>query len=410
MGIKVFKKHNPISYQEINAVKKVMATGNLSGFVADWGKEFYGGPQVNKFEKQCQRYFKIKYAISVNSWTSGLICAVGALDIEPGDEIILSPWTMSACAAAILHWNAIPVFADISKETFCIDPESIQKNITKKTKAIMTVDIFGQSSPMQEILLLAKKYNLKVISDSAQAIGSKYKNKFTGTLADIGGFSLNYHKFIHTGEGGVLVTNNYILSEKMKMIRNHAESILKERKNFPPQNMIGYNFRMGEIEAAIGIQQLKKLNKILKNNQLVVKKLIKNLKNLKGLIFPKTPDYTTNVFYVLPIIYSEKLTGVDIKKIVFLLKKSGVPIEQKYQNLHLLPLFQKKIAYGKNNFPWSYYKSRKNVSYKKGICPNAEAFNVDSFMYIPVTSYNFSSQDIKFITKKFKYVWNKCSI
>ena len=91
MNLRVFKKHNPISYQEINAVKKVMATGVLSGFVADWGKEFYGGPQVNKFEKQCQKYFKIKYAISVNSWTSGLICAVGALDIEPGDEIILSP-------------------------------------------------------------------------------------------------------------------------------------------------------------------------------------------------------------------------------------------------------------------------------------------------------------------------------
>jgi dTDP-4-amino-4,6-dideoxygalactose transaminase len=235
-------------------------------------------------------------------------------------------------------------------------------------------------------------------------------NKFAGTLADIGGFSLNYHKFIHTGEGGVLVTNNYVLSEKMKMIRNHAESILKERKNFPLQNMIGYNFRMGEIEAAIGIQQLKKLNKILKNNQLVVKKIINNLKNLNGLIFPKTPNYTTNVFYVLPIIYSEKLTGVDIKKIVFLLKKSGVPIEQKYQNLHLLPLFQKKIAYGKNHFPWSYYKSRKNVSYKKGICPNAEAFNNGSFLLIPVTSYNFSSADIEFITKKFKYVWNRCNI
>jgi perosamine synthetase len=408
MKTRAYKKHNPISRQEINAVTKVMRSGVLSSFVAEWGKEFYGGPLVKKFEKECQKYFKVKHAIAVNSWTSGLICAVGALDIEPGDEIILSPWTMSACAASILHWNAIPIFADINKETFCIDSKSIEKVITNKTRAIMAIDIFGQSCPMDEILLLAKKYNLKVISDTAQSIGAKYKNnKFAGTLADIGGFSLNYHKHIHTGEGGVIVTNNYALSERMKMIRNHAEAVLRKRKNFSLNNMIGYNFRMCEIEAAIGIQQLKKLNKIVNNNQLVVKKFINSLKDFHGLTLLKTPEYSTNVYYVLPILYSEKLTGFSFDKVIKELNKAGVPIAAGYQNLHLLPLFQKKIAYGKKGFPWSYSKSRKNINYNKGICPVAESLNKKSFMCLPVTSYDFSDADVKFITKQFQNIWNR---
>lgn len=115
---------------------------------------------------------------------------------------------MSACAAAVLHWNAIPVFADIELETFCICPKSIEKNITKKTKAIIVVDIFGHPANYREISKIAKKYNLKIICDAAQSPGSKYVGKYSGTVGDIGGFSFNYHKHIHTGEGGVIVTNN----------------------------------------------------------------------------------------------------------------------------------------------------------------------------------------------------------
>ena len=134
-----------------------------------------------------------------------------------------------------------------------------------------------------------------------------------------------------------IVTNNYALSERMKMIRNHAEAVLRKRKNFSLNNMIGYNFRMCEIEAAIGIQQLKKLNKIVNNNQSVVKKFINSLKGFHGLTFLKTPKYSTNVYYVLPILYSEKLTGFSFDKVIKELNKAGVPIVEGYQNLHLLP-------------------------------------------------------------------------
>ena len=123
-----FTKYNSIGEEEMIAVNQVMKTGVLSKFVASWNEDFYGGPKVQEFERTCERYFNVKHAITVNSWTSGLTAAVGAIGTQPGDEIIVSPWTMSASAAAILHWNAIPVFADIDRETFCIDPFSVERN------------------------------------------------------------------------------------------------------------------------------------------------------------------------------------------------------------------------------------------------------------------------------------------
>ena len=133
-----------------------------------------------------EKHFGVKHAISVNSWTSGLIAAVGALDLEPGDEIIVPPFAMCASATAILVWNAIPVFADIEPRTFCLSPESVEEKITDRTKAIMAVDIFGQSSDMDALIRIAKKYNLKIINDAAQAPNAMIGNSFTGCLGDIG--------------------------------------------------------------------------------------------------------------------------------------------------------------------------------------------------------------------------------
>ena len=170
-----FKIDNSIDHRDIRSVVKVMKSGVLSGFVASNNEFFRGGPQVRKFEKLWSKFFKSKYCISVNSWTSGLIACLGALDLEPGDEVITTPWTMCATATSILHWNCIPVFADIEKDTFCIDPKSVLKKISKKTKAILAVDIFGQSCDYASLLRISKKYNLKLICDSAQAILTKYK-------------------------------------------------------------------------------------------------------------------------------------------------------------------------------------------------------------------------------------------
>ena len=141
-----FLAYNPIGEEELRAVEEVVKSGVLSKYLGCWHDDFYGGPKVQEFERECEKYFNVKHAITVNSWTSGLIAAVGSIGVEPGDEVIVTPWTMCASATAILHWNAIPIFADIESETFCLDIESVEENVTSRTKAIMSVDIFGHSA------------------------------------------------------------------------------------------------------------------------------------------------------------------------------------------------------------------------------------------------------------------------
>tara|TARA_B110000046_G_scaffold184983_1_gene225103 strand:+ start:2137 stop:3408 length:1272 start_codon:yes stop_codon:yes gene_type:complete len=400
-----FKKFNSIGEEEASIVSQVLKKGTLSNFIAKHGDNFLGGEFVNKFERNWEEKFDVKHAVSVNSWTSGLICAVGSLDIEPGDEIILPPWTMSACAMSILNWNAIPVFADIDPKTFCINPNSIEKKISKKTKAIMAVDIGGQSCEMDEIIKIAKKYNLKVISDSAQSPGAKYKNKYAGTIADVGGFSLNCHKHIQTGEGGVIVTNDDYIAQKLRLIRNHAESVVGDAKIKNLSNMLGYNFRMGELESAIGIEQLKKLDQITSRRQEIAIKLHEGLDGLEGLVLPSIGYNNTHVYYMFFMkLEITKLKGAKRENILKALNGEGLEgLGIKFSNLHLLPTFQERIVYGKNHFPWTINKS--NITYDKGICPVSENLEDETYLGYQMCMHEMRDNEIDLFISAFKKVW-----
>jgi perosamine synthetase len=403
---KSFKRYNSIGKEEVDAAKLVVESGVLSKFLGCWDPDFYGGTKVQEFERACEKYFGVKHAVTVNSWTSGLICAVGAIGIEPGDEVIVPPWTMCASATAILHWNAIPVFADIELETFNLDPKSVESNITPHTRAIMAVDIFGQSCDIDALMDIAKRHNLKVITDSAQAPGVYNRGRMTGTLAHVGGYSLNYHKHIHTGEGGILVTDDDDIFERLQLIRNHAEAVVADKGVNNLVNMVGHNFRLGEIESAIGIEQLKKLKSFVEGRQRAAERLTEGLKGLVGLRTPIVKLDCTHAYYMYPMILDVDKLGVSREKICAALEAEGVTgLAPGYVNVHLLPMYQKKIAYGSKGFPWTSDICKRDVSYAKGICPVAETLHDKSYLGYEMCLNELEDGDVDLIVVAFRKVW-----
>ena len=401
------KPYNTYGLEEEKAALKVIKKKKLSDFLANHGTKFKGGINVKKFEKKCTSLFKTKYAITVNSWTSGLVVAAGAININPGDEVIVTPNTMSATIAAILHWGGIPIFCDIEKNFFNIDPDKISSLITNKTKAIFVVDIYGHPCEYNKIIKIAKKNNLWVVSDNAQSPGAKYKRKYSATIADIGGISLNYHKHIHTGEGGVIFTNNKALYERCCLIRNHAEIVIYEKKRVKNiSNLIGHNFRFGEIESAIGCVQIKKLKKSVLRRQVIATKLNRALKKYKWLQMPKVSKNSTHAYYVYPLVIKTNQISISRDDIILLLKKAGIDcVSRGYLPANLLPLFTRKVAFGNKKYPWSLNKKRKYL-YKKGICPVAENLYFKELLSFEMCCYQLNDKDLNKLIKAFTNVFN----
>lgn len=401
-----FPSYNSIGREEIDAAIAVLETGKLSQFFGSWSDKFFGGPNVQEFERNWAEHFGVHHAVSVNSWTSGLIAAVGAIGIEPGDEIIVTPWTMCATATAILMWNAIPVFADIEEETFNLDPAAVERAITPRTKAIMVADIFGHPARLDELMAIARRYKLKVIEDAAQAPGVMYGNRYAGTVADVGGYSLNYHKHIHTGEGGMCVTNDPEIAERIQLLRNHGEAVVAKKGVENIANMLGFNFRLGEVEAAVGIEQLKKLPVLVEQRYRTGKMLNEALHDLPGLQVPEIKPNCTHAFYIYALTVDSAITGVTRERLVDALLAEGVPwVYGGYQNIHLLPLFQKKIAYGSRGFPWTSDVYRGYVSYEKGICPTAERLHDRDLICLQICQHNYTEEETKRVIEAFYKVW-----
>jgi perosamine synthetase len=400
------KIYNSIGEEELVAATAVIRSGVLSAYIAAPGEAFMGGPRVRALEKQAADYFGVEFAIAVNSLTSGLIAAVGAIGIEPGDEVITTPWTMCATATAILHWNGIPVFADIDAETFNISPASVEREIRPRTRAIVAVDIFGQSADIASLKEIARRHDLKLISDTAQSPGARVGSRYAGTLADIGGFSLNYHKHVHCGEGGIIVTDDERYAKRLNLIRNHAEAVIKSEDSAELCNMLGYNFRLGEIEAAIASEQLKKLEGQLQSRQRVANQLNEGLRDLDGLSIPLVTKGNTHVYYLYAMTLKTKHLGISREKLIDALRAEGVPgLFGGYQNLHLLPLFRHKIAFGTRGFPWTSPYNDRNISYDQGICPVAEELHQNTLFGINTCSHEFAEDDVAMIIEAFHKVW-----
>jgi len=388
--------------EEEAAVLRVMRGGVLSAFLGAWSEEFRGGPEIKAFEAEWAAAFRAKHAVSLNSATSGLIAALGAVGVGPGDEVIVPPYTMSATAVAPLFYGAIPVFADIEADGFCIDVARVADAITSRTRAIIAVNLFGHPADLSALRALADKHGLFLIEDNAQAPLAMHAGRFAGTIGHIGVASLNYHKHIHTGEGGVCTTDDDRLADRLAMIRNHAENVAERLGQGDYTNLIGHNFRMTELAAAIGREQLRKAPKLVARRVVIAERLTAGLAGLDGITPPYVRPDTTHVYYVWSAKFDADRLGVSREKFVRALVAEGVPATAGYvRPLYLLPVFQKRIALGRNGFPFTLT----NRSYQKGLCPVTERMHEQELFSYLVCSYEASDAQVDQIISAFHKVY-----
>jgi len=381
-----------IDRREIAAVTAVMKKGPLSGFVGEPGPEFFGGCAVRRFERAFARKFGVKHATSFNSATTALHGAIVALGIGPGDEVIVPPYTMSASATCVLMNGAVPIFADIEPDTFCIDPRDVARKITRRTKAVMMVNLFGRTGDMKALLSLARRHRLAIIEDNAQSAGARFHGRYTGTIGDIGVFSFNVHKQIQSGEGGVLVTNNRKFADRALLARNHGENLSGEYSGAGP--IFGTNYRMTEVTAAIAEVQLEKLDFLNRKRVALARRLSKRLAGTPGLTLPRPPEGGSHVYYAYPLRFDEKAAGLSRAEFVRKLQKRGFPIGAGYvEPLYLLPLFQKKQAFNGTHFPFDY-NGRAEPDYRKGLCPVTERMHYREFVGTDVCQHPYTAAHI----------------
>jgi perosamine synthetase len=364
----------PLCYRSMGeaeklAVARVMDSDCISGFFGSPGNLFLGGPTVRAFEDAWCKRFCNRHAVSVNSATSGLIAAVGAAGVGPGDEIIVPPYTMSATVVAPLFYGAIPVFVDIEEDTFCLDPDLVQKAITSKTKVIIAVNLFGHPAQLGALRKIADEADLILIEDSSQSpLGSENDSK-CGTVGDMGVFSFNYHKHIHTGEGGIVTTDNPKLAKRLQLIRNHGENVVERWNIDDITNLVGLNFRMTELSAAIGIEQLKNADHHVKRREEIAHCLSDAVRGLKGLTPPMVRSGCRHNYYCWVMRCDEDQLGVSRSTFSKALTAEGFPHGVGYvRPLYLLPLFQQGKAIGRDGWPFN----QGDYKYDQISCPVTE--------------------------------------
>jgi dTDP-4-amino-4,6-dideoxygalactose transaminase len=343
ISFKKLVKPSPIGKPEINAVIRVLNKGVLS--------KAGRGENVKTFEKKFAQFHNVKYAVTTTSGTTALHTAICALNIKKGDEILVPDLTFVSSASVILQQQATPIFVDINPTTFCIDIVDLEKKITEKAKAIIVVHLYGHPAEMNAIIKIAKKHNLKIIEDCAQSHGAKYEKQYVGTFGDISCFSFYQTKNLTSGEGGMVLTNNKELYKSCSSVVYHG--LMDGNLQGYDYDRLGYNYHMTEMQAAVGIEQLRKLKRMNKQRAFNANKYKKLLKDTE-LIFQDDNKNINHVYYALTALLPEKLKN---KRDWFVdaVRAEGVEINKIYPK----PLHETKLF---SSFSKSQYSNASNIA------------------------------------------------
>jgi UDP-4-amino-4,6-dideoxy-N-acetyl-beta-L-altrosamine transaminase len=317
--------HHTINDEDIEAVTRALKSNWITT-----------GPTIDRFERAICDYVKTMFGVAVNSGTSALDIAIASLGLKVG-EVITTPFTFVATANVILFNGLRPVFADIRRDTYNIDPEKIREKITDKTRAIICVDYAGQPCDLKEIKEIAAEHNLYLVEDAAQALGSEYEGKKLGSFADVTEFSFHPAKHITTGEGGMCVTDNEELADKMRMLRNHGiDKDARERYGQSAswsydQKLLSRNYRMTDFQAALGISQLKRIEKFIKRRKEIAKIYTEAFDNISEVMTPYVQPYVRHTWHLYTIL----LNGIDRGKFFKWMREANIGV-----NVHYIPVYR----------------------------------------------------------------------
>ena len=368
----IFHGFPNVDKEEILGILGCFNRNIFSGFRAG---DYDGGLEVMEFEKTVAGMTGASFAVSFDTWSNGIVATLLSLGLESGDEVLITPYTMTSCATSILSCGAIPIFVDVCEDSGCIDPVDIKRKISNKTKAIFVVHLFGIPADMDAIMEIAEDNNLFVFEDCAQSPLSFYKGQLCGLIGDVGGFSLTESKHVTSGEGGIAITNDIKINNGLRYVRNHGEvcsSVYGNNDNHYHNNMygtsglIGYNFRMTEIAAAFANAQWKKLEGFLAIKRKMVEFLIHELNDV-GCLEVMVPAYDhIPSWYNFPLRYDDTKTGVSREKFVEALNAEGLHFACGYVS----PLYNQEIYTTKKH--WVIRDYAMHVDYTNPACPVAE--------------------------------------
>ncbi len=314
------------------------------------------GKFIPQFEEGFARFCGSKYGVAVMNGTAALQLALAALGIGEGDEVIIPDLTFVATANAVRYLGAKPVFVDSEKSSWNIDPGKIEAAITKRTKAIMPVHLYGHPCDMGPVMEIAKKHSLFVIEDGAEAHGAEYKGRKVGSIGHVGCFSFYGNKIITTGEGGMCVTNDAKLAERMQFLRDHAMS--SEKRYWHPE--IGYNLRMTNIQAAIGVAQLEQIEKFLAVKTRNAKLYSSLLQKVSGLTLQPQLPWAKSVYWMHSVLVDEKEFGCSRDELMAKLKERGIDSRPFFYPMHQLPMYSE--GYSDKDFPVAVELSRRGIN------------------------------------------------